>query len=32
MVVTAWNILNGPSLRHREAIDRVLAAVTDGKP
>ncbi len=31
MVFTAWNILDGPSLRHREAIDRVLAAVTDGK-
>jgi CubicO group peptidase (beta-lactamase class C family) len=31
LVFTAWNILDGPSLRHREAIDRVLAAVTDGK-
>ena len=31
MVFTAWNIRNGPSLRHREAIDRVLAAVTDGR-
>jgi hypothetical protein len=31
MVFTAWNILDGPGLRHREAIDRVLAAVTDGK-
>jgi len=31
MVFTAWNILNEPGLRHREAIDRVLAAVTDGK-
>jgi CubicO group peptidase (beta-lactamase class C family) len=31
MVFTAWNILDGPSLRHREAIDRVLAAVTDAK-
>jgi CubicO group peptidase (beta-lactamase class C family) len=31
-VFTAWNILDGPGLRHREAIDRILAAVTDGKP
>jgi CubicO group peptidase (beta-lactamase class C family) len=32
IVVTAWNIPDGPSLRHREVIDRVLAAVTDRKP
>jgi CubicO group peptidase (beta-lactamase class C family) len=31
LVFTAWNILDGPGLWHREAIDRVLAAVTDGK-
>ena len=30
-VFTAWNILQGPSLRHREAIDRIIAAVKDGK-
>jgi CubicO group peptidase (beta-lactamase class C family) len=29
-IFTAWNILGGPALSHREAIDRVLAAVTDG--
>ena len=29
IVFTAWNILGGPSLRHRDAIDRVIAAVTD---
>ncbi len=31
IVVNAWNILKGPGLGAREAIDRVLAAVTDGK-
>jgi CubicO group peptidase (beta-lactamase class C family) len=31
IVFTAWNILDGPRLTQREAIDRVLAAVTDGK-
>lgn len=29
MVFTAWNILGEKRLTHREAIDRVLAAVTD---
>ena len=27
IVFTAWNILGGPGLRHRDAIDRILAAV-----
>ena len=31
MIFTGWNILPGAGLRHRDAIDRVLAAVTDGK-
>jgi CubicO group peptidase (beta-lactamase class C family) len=31
VVFTAWNILGGPGLSHREAIDRVLAAVTDAR-
>lgn len=31
IVVNAWNILKGPGLGARVAIDRVLAAVTDGK-
>jgi CubicO group peptidase (beta-lactamase class C family) len=31
LVFTAWNILDGPRLSSREAIDRILAAVTDGK-
>jgi CubicO group peptidase (beta-lactamase class C family) len=31
IVVNSWNILGGPGLRHREVIDRVLAAVTDGR-
>jgi CubicO group peptidase (beta-lactamase class C family) len=30
LVFTGWNILDGPELSHREAIDRVLAAVTKG--
>ncbi len=32
VVFTAWNILGGKSLSHREAIDRIRAAVTDRKP
>ncbi len=32
VVFTAWNIEGGPSLSHRVAIDRILAAVTDPKP
>jgi CubicO group peptidase (beta-lactamase class C family) len=31
MVFTGWNILEGKHLSQREAIDRVLAAVTDEK-
>ena len=31
MVFTGWNILEGKHLDQREAIDRVLAAVTDAK-
>ena len=31
MVFTGWNILEGKHLNQREAIDRVLAAVTDAK-
>ena len=31
IVVNAWNILKGPGLGARVAIDRVLGAVTDGK-
>ncbi len=31
IVATAWNILGGPGLSYRVAIDRVLAAITDGK-
>lgn len=31
IVFTAWNILDGPRLGQREAMDRVLAAVTDSK-
>ncbi len=32
VVFTAWNILGGKSLSHREAIDRIRAAVADRKP
>jgi CubicO group peptidase (beta-lactamase class C family) len=31
IVVNAWNILKGPGLGQRVILDRVLAAVTDGK-
>jgi CubicO group peptidase (beta-lactamase class C family) len=31
IVVNAWNLLTGPKLGARVVIDRVLAAVTDGK-
>ena len=32
MVFTGWNILEGKHLNQREAIDRVLSAVTDSPP
>lgn len=32
IIVNAWNIGNGPALRQREVMDRVLAAVTDKTP
>jgi len=31
IVVNAWNLLHGPDLRTHEIVQRVLAAVTDGK-